>query len=55
LRSVSNLERATVQQIVWLATRDLLHQALASLVLIVALAAVLTPLLVRLRAEVWRH
>lgn len=38
--------RATLSRMARLATRDLLHQKLASLVLILALAAVLTPLLV---------
>ena len=46
MNETTHLPRGTVPQIVRLATRDLLHQKLASLVLVLALAAVLTPLLV---------
>jgi putative ABC transport system permease protein len=43
---VSIARHATVPQMLRLATHDLLHQRLASLVMVLALAAVLTPLLV---------
>jgi len=42
----SGLRRTTLAQIARLATRDLIHQRLSSAVLVLALAAVLTPLLV---------
>lgn len=46
MKALANLARAPLVHVTWLAMRDLLHQRLASLVLVLALASVLTPLLV---------
>lgn len=46
MKSLADLAHAPLLQVTWLATRDLWHQRLASLVLVLALASVLTPLLV---------
>ena len=46
MSTATRLAHKTLRQIVRLATRDLLHQRLSSAVLVLALAAVLTPLLV---------
>ena len=46
MSNTTQLRRKTLAQIVRLATRDLVHQRLSSAVLVLALAAVLTPLLV---------
>ncbi|MDH3377658.1 MAG: peptide ABC transporter permease [Gammaproteobacteria bacterium] len=46
MNTTAELSRTTLAQIIRLATRDLIHQRLSSAVLVLALAAVLTPLLV---------
>lgn len=46
MKTLTDLARAPLVEVTWLAMRDLWHQRLASLVLVFALASVLTPLLV---------
>ena len=46
MKVLARLARAPLIQVAWLATRDLWHQRLPTLVLVLGLASVLTPLLV---------